>query len=107
VEGVEEEGFFLSPSASLSLSLCTSVALLFLAHSFCLPASKPINVLLVTYFCGGCLLVVRAVAARKVRAAPEQESEQIEKKEPHRAVPSQVIRNKHPTQNFRRSFCYI
>jgi len=51
--------------------------------------------------------VVRAVAARKVRAAPEQESEQIEKKEPHRAVPSQVIRNKHPTQNFRRSFCYI
>jgi len=38
--------------------------------------------------------VVRAVAAREVRAAPEQESEQIEKKEPHRAVPSQVANTK-------------
>jgi hypothetical protein len=54
--------------------------------------------------------LVRAVAARKVRAAPEQESEQIEKKEPHRAVPSQVIRNKQPTKKIpavRKMFLFL
>jgi hypothetical protein len=114
VEGVEEEGFFLSLFLSFHLYLSlssTSRSLLFLALSFCLPASKPINALLLTYFCRECRLVVRAVAARKVRAAPEQESEQIEKKEPHRPVPSQVIRDKHPTCIFQRlcekCFCFF